>query len=156
MLFTQLPALIKYQHMNFKRIKYLFLFAAITYLISCTKNGATVELSVSSSEEHFTAEGGTREVNVASNAQWTATDTSWWSSTTASTTNGKLTLLIQANVDSKDRTTIVSVTAGTVVKQIKIIQSGKVIPTPAPGVTDSISPDQTGMRNLNSVDLAKE
>lgn len=149
-------AIDKTSNMNFERFKCLFLFAAIIYLISCTKKDATVELSVSFPEEHFTADGGIREVSVISNAQWTAADTSWWSSITASTTNGKLSLLIQPNVDSKDRTTTVSVTAGTVVKEIKIIQSGKIIPTPALGVTDSIAPDQTGMRNLSSIDLAKE
>ena len=142
--------------MNFKQFKLPLLLVIIIYLASCTKKETTVELSVSSSEEHFTSDGGTREVSVAGNAQWTATDTSWWCSTAASTTNEKLTLLIQANVDSKDRTTTVSVTAGSVVKEIKIIQSGKVIPPAPPGVPDSIAPDQTGMRNLSSTDLAKE
>lgn len=144
--------------MNFKGFKLSLLLIALVYLVSCSKKGASIELSLSSSTEHFAAEGGTKEINVISNGQWSYNDTSWWCSVTASATNGngKLSLLVQPNTNSNERTTILSVTAGSIVKEIKIIQSGKVVPPVTPGIPDSIAPDQTGMRNLNSVDLAKE
>lgn len=146
--------------MNFKGFKFSLLLIALVYLVSCSKKGASIELSLSSSTEHFTAEGGTKEINVTSSTQWTFNDTSWWCSATASTTNGNgnLSLLVQPNTNSNERTTIVTVTAGSIVKEIKIIQAGKLVPgvPDVPTVPDSIAPDQTGMRNLSSVDLAKE
>ncbi len=143
--------------MNLKLIRYSFLLIALVYLVSCTKKDAVAELSLSSSTEHFAAEGGTKEINVTCNAQWTLNDTSWWCSTSASTTNGngKLNLLVQPNVSATNRTTTISIIAGSIIKEIKIIQAGKLIP-PVPGAPDSIAPDQTGMRNLTSIELAKE
>jgi endoglucanase len=143
--------------MILKVFRISFLLIAGACLVSCSKKDAGIELAVSSSTEHFAATGGTKQINVASNTEWNYTDTSWWCSATSTTTNGtgKLSLLVQPNISTDERTTILSITAGNIIKEIKIIQAGQSIQV-IPLVSDSIAPDQTGMRDLNSVDLAKQ
>src|SRR5687767_7292073 len=135
--------------MNLKRLQFPLLVLVTICLASCAKKDATTELLISSSTELFTAEGGTREVTVTSNVQWTVTDTSSWISTITSVTNGgngQFSLLIQPNSDTNNRSSSVSVKAGNVVKEITVMQSRKT-GADVVVVPDSIAPDQTDMRN---------
>lgn len=84
------------------RYKFLGFFIASTFLISCKKKDAVVvqaQLSVSSSEELFTADGGVSEVTVSSNTKWSISNAAVWYTATASATegNGKVSLNIQSN-----------------------------------------------------------
>lgn len=130
----------------------LLLWAVVfIFFAACGKKDVTPELSVAPTELLFNADGGTNEVNVTSNTQWTvASNTPWCSTSTPSSSgNGKIVLFIQPNTNSAERMAVISVTAGNLVKEIKVRQFCK-------AVQGSIPPDQTGMRNISSIELAKE
>lgn len=119
--------------------------------ISCKKKEAdTVEtkLSVSSSEELFTADGGTSEVTVSSNTNWSISNVAPWFTAVASVTNGngKISFTVQSNPTTSERSTRISVSAGSMAKEINVRQLGK-------SISDSIPPDQTGMSS-NAIQLA--
>lgn len=130
------------------------LLMAIIVIGSCNKKDKETELpnlAVASSEQQFSSNGGTAEIAVTCNIQWNVSNTEPWFTATASTNegNGKISLNVQPNQDVNERYVILAVTAGNLRKEIKVRQQGLVI-------ADSIAPDQTGMRNLTSVNLAKE
>ena len=132
-----------------KTFKYLGFIIAILLAASCSKkDAATPELSVSSSEELFTAAGGTSEVTVLSNTKWSFSNSASWFTATASTTdgNGKITFNVQANTTATERSVVIAVTAGSISKEIKVRQLGS-------ANSDSIPADATGMSS-NAVQLA--
>jgi aryl-phospho-beta-D-glucosidase BglC (GH1 family) len=132
-----------------KTFKYLGFIIAILLAASCSKkDAATPELSVSSSEELFTAAGGTSEVTVLSNTKWSFSNSASWFTATASTTdgNGKITFNVQANTTATERSVVIAVTAGSISKEIKMRQLGS-------ANSDSIPADATGMSS-NAVQLA--
>ena len=134
-----------------RRYKFLSFLIVILFFASCKKKDTAVvsaQLSVSSSEELFTADGGVSEVTVSSNTKWSISNAALWYTATASATegNGKVSLNVQSNPLNTERSAIISVSAGSISKEIKIRQSGK-----ANG--DSIPADATGMSS-NAVQLA--
>jgi len=129
--------------------KFLALLIAAIFFASCHKKDAIVaELSVSSSEEVFTADGGTSEVTVTSNTNWSISNSTSWLTATASTSNGdgKISLNIQSNPTASERSALISVTAGNISKEIKVRQLAK-------ATSDSVPADATGMSS-NAVQLA--
>jgi endoglucanase len=133
------------------RYKLFGFFLAITFLAFCKKKDAAVvqaQLSVSSAEELFIADGGTAEITVSSNTKWSVSNAEAWYTSNASTTqgNGKISLNVQSNPLSTERSAIISVSAGSISKEIKVRQSGKTY-------GDSIPADATGMSS-NAVQLA--
>ena len=123
---------------------------AILLFASCNKKDSAPapELSVSSSEELFTAAGGTSEVTVSSNTKWSISNSAAWCTATASTTdgNGKVTFNVQANSTTTERSVVIAVTAGSISREIKLRQLGI-------ANSDSIPANQTGMSS-NAVQLA--
>jgi endoglucanase len=131
------------------RYKFLSCLVAILFFASCHKKDVIApELSVSSSEELFTANGGASEVTVLSNTNWSISNSASWFAATASTSrgNGKISFNVQVNPTTSERSVVISVTAGSISKEIKVRQLGKTI-------TDSIPADATGMSS-NAVQLA--
>jgi endoglucanase len=132
------------------RYKFLGFFIAITFLTFCKKKDTVdaPQLSVSSSEEIFTAEGGTSEITISSNTKWSVSNATLWFWATASATagNGQIILNVQSNPLNTERSATISVSAGSISKQIKVRQLSK-----ANG--DSIPADATGMSS-NAVQLA--
>jgi len=132
-----------------RRYKFLRFLVAVLFLASCDKkNVIAPQLSISSSEELFTANGGTSEVTVSSNTNWSISNSASWLTSTASTTNGngKISLNVQANPITSERSIVISVTVASISKEIKVRQLGK-------ATTDSIPADATGMSS-NAVQLA--
>ena len=133
-----------------KRYAFLGLLIAMLFFASCSKKTtvAPSELSVSSSEELFTADGGTSEVTVTSNAKWNISNSAAWCTATASSTdgNGKISFNVQVNPATSERSVVLTVTAGSILKEIKVRQLGK-------AMGDSIPADATGMSS-NAVQLA--
>lgn len=132
-----------------RRYKFLSFLIAVLFFVSCHKKDVIAPvLSVSSSEELFTADGGTSEILVSSNTNWSISNTASWLTSTATTTNGngKISLNVQANPTTSERSIIISVTSGSIVKEIKVRQLGK-------AVVDGIPADATGMSS-NAVQLA--
>lgn len=142
---------IRKQCVNIRKL--ISCFIAILLLVCCNKKSGppAPELSVSGTEELFLGEGGTAEVTVSCNTRWSISNAPAWCMATPSVTegNGKITFNVQANTSISERAVVIAVTAGSLLREIKVRQLGKVL-------ADSIPPDQTGMRNLSSIDLAKE
>jgi endoglucanase len=137
--------------MNIKASFSLILLSIVfLFVTSCHKKDVVAELSVSSAEVLFNSDGGTNEVNISCNTNWRVSNTSPWCSvsTSAGNNNSKFILTVQPNSGTSERMASISVTAGTMTKVIKVRQFGKT-------VNDSTAPDQTGMSNLSSVELAK-
>lgn len=65
-----------------KRYKFIGFLVAVIIIASCKKSKdkdvTTPLLSVSSSEELFTADGGISEVGVTSNTQWSISNNASW------------------------------------------------------------------------------
>ena len=106
--------------MNLRKVIELTgLLIAILVIDACSKKdnpAPTPELSVSSSEELFTADAGTSEVTVTSNTKWNINNTAAWVAVTPSTGdgNGKISLNVQANQNTSERSVIIAVTAGNI------------------------------------------
>lgn len=132
------------------RHKFLMFLIALIFFAFCKKKDAIVtpQLSISSSEELFTADGGTSEVTVSGNTKWSISNAASWCTATASTTegNGKVFLNVQSNPSATERSAIISVSAGSILKEIKVRQSVRAI-------GDSIPADATGMSS-SAVQLA--
>lgn len=111
-------------------------------------------LTISTTENNFTTIGGTIDVNVTSNAKWSVTDTSLWLTTIADSANGKFTITVDKNLKTAERISFIKITAGDSAKSLKIIQSGNYFNFVEVG-HDSITPDQTDIRNLTSLELSK-
>lgn len=127
---------------------FVFMVCAILFVSCHKKDVVALELSLSSSEELFTAEGGSSEVTVSSNTNWSIGNSGTWCSATSTTTkgNGKIALNVQANPTTTERSVVIPVTAGSISKEIKIRQLGKAI-------TDGIPADANGMSS-NAIQLA--
>ena len=106
-----------------KRYKFLGFLVAVIIIASCKKSKdkdvVAPMLSVSSSEELFTADGGASEVSVTSNTQWSISNAASWCVSTASTTNGngKISLNVQSNPNTTERLVTISVNAASISKQ---------------------------------------
>ncbi|CAN5477532.1 hypothetical protein BH11BAC5_BH11BAC5_11320 [soil metagenome] len=137
--------------MKSKRIYFLLiLFVAIIFVASCGKKdtGAAPQLSVASSEQLFTADGGASEVAVSCNAKWSISNAAAWFTATASATegNGKISFSVQPNPAATERSATISVSSGSILKEVTLRQSGR-------SSGDSIPADATGMSS-NAVQLA--
>ena len=139
------------QMKTIRRHKFLGFFIAVLAFASCHKKDVMVtpQLSLSSStEEVFAAAGGTSEVIVSSNTNWSINNSATWFTATASTSkgDGKITLNVQPNPNTSERSVVLSVSAGSISKEIKVRQLGKT-------VVDGIPADATGMSS-NAIQLA--
>ncbi|RYZ48831.1 MAG: endoglucanase, partial [Chitinophagaceae bacterium] len=135
-----------------KQVFQLLALFCLFFLVNCSKEEEVApQLSVASTEELFAASGGNRDVAVTSNTGWTASSGAAWVTEAASGTtgNGKISLSVQPNETTTERSTIIMVVTGNLKKEIRIRQLGKTS-------TNSIPPDATGMRNLSSLSLAQE
>jgi aryl-phospho-beta-D-glucosidase BglC (GH1 family) len=134
------------------RHEFLKFIIPLIFFAACNKKDAIVapQLSVSSSEQLFTSDGGSSEVSVSANTKWTITNAASWFTATASALegNGKISFNVQSNVQATDRSAVISVSAGSIVKEISVRQLGRT-------VGDSVSPDASGMGS-NAVQLASK
>jgi endoglucanase len=134
--------------LNFSILAFLILSS-----VHCKKdNSAPPELSSADSVVYFTAAKESKVVNITCNLSWKVSDTSAWCTTTGDLVvgYGKITIQVAQNKSLKDRATNIFINAGQLSRQIQVIQKG------ATFNSDSIAPDNTGMRNITSLDLAKE
>lgn len=132
-----------------RKYRALGFIVAVLVFASCHKKDVIAPgLSVSSSEELFTADGGASEVTVSSNTSWAINNSASWLTATASTPkgNGKISLNVQPNPTTSERSIVVSVTAGSISKEINVRQLGK-------ANTGDIPADATGMSS-SAVQLA--
>jgi endoglucanase len=133
-------------------VRFLLLIIFLFALAFCSKkSGEQPTLSVASLEEVFTAEGGSRKVAVASNSEWAGNSSQMWCmpTWTGNNGNGEITISVQPNTAATERSAIITVVSGSLQKELRVRQLGR-------ASTDSIPPDQTGMRPLTAIELAKD
>ncbi|MDR2584662.1 MAG: Ig-like domain-containing protein [Prevotellaceae bacterium] len=119
-----------------------------TDVVATTEVGVTFRLTSPSlsvpSTLSFGYEGGSRTVNVTSDASWTATvtDGGSWLSITEGTgaSSGSFTATATANVGTSERTGEISVTSGPLTQTIRVTQEGE-------GFTLTIDPDNHSFDN---------
>ncbi len=104
--------------------------ALCSLMVSCMKVDELrpdfiYEMTLSQEAVNFTPEGGTAELTLKSNYQWTAeSDVSWCSISPTSGNSGSATLAMisEKNTKIEERVATITVTAGAVVRKIKVVQ----------------------------------
>jgi len=83
-------------------------------------------LNLSPNSLHFQSTGGSQEVTVSSNVSWTASDDQSWISISPSngSNNGSITVTVDEHAETETRTGELTLTDGSIVKTIEIIQDG--------------------------------
>lgn len=129
---------------------------AILSLISCKKkDGVAAQLSVTPATVYFPAEGGTSDITVTCNAQWTVSNpaTSWLQISQATGNSGSATIKLTtvANVTGATRAGIVEISAANgQVRRVMVSQLATIYPSYN---TTPKAPDATGMSST-AVQLA--
>lgn len=114
--------------------KYLFLILTVIFtLMSCedSEENSSAILEVSqSSFNNISSDGETIELSITSNSSWTASTSSTWCIISPKEGNGnqKISLDLQANLESASRTATVTISAKGIDKTIQLSQDGSDIP----------------------------
>lgn len=110
------------------KVKYLFLISVLVLLLGSCKdsdtNSALLELS-QSSFGNISNDGGTLEVNISCTGSWTITTPVTWCNITPAegTGNQKVTLSIDANLETTERTADIKVSSDGIGKMIHLSQN---------------------------------
>lgn len=139
--------------MKFFNYKIVVFLVAIL-VTSCSEEEVLpdeVTLEVTPDKLEFDSDGGEEHIYVQTNSNWTSSTEADWISLAQNTTaeSGVLAITVIPNPTSESRTSQVAIIAEGFTKQVQIIQLGE-------PDTNGIPPDPTGMRDLNSVEMAKE
>jgi len=138
--------------------KYLFKFSlallSVFFLVSsCSEEikPEAITLEVTPDNLEFDQGGGEEDIYVQTNMLWTSsTDAEWISlSQTTSNESGTLTIDVSPNFTTASRTATVSIIANGQSREVQVQQMGAQI-------ANGIPPDPTGMRDINSVEMARE
>jgi endoglucanase len=126
---------------------------------SCKKDEPqSINLYVSPVTIEFEAEGGSNELHVSSNTNWTISDTSDWCNESVQASEGNLEVTVSASLNGLEgsRSTTIFITARDIIKEVQVTQKGLSNSDTIPAFIYEIPPDNTGMRELTSIELAKE
>ncbi|WP_200975201.1 cellulase family glycosylhydrolase [Echinicola sp. 20G] len=131
----------------------LLLFGTLT---SCSDQAdqKPVELTLSSSQLDFDADGGSKEIALTSNSRWKAQTTVDWLSLQPSSGNGNAMLKFTStnNAEISPRSTTLEIKAGSITKSVSISQAAY-----EPEFPDYYIPaDASQMRDISSLELAQE
>ncbi|MBN2524635.1 MAG: cellulase family glycosylhydrolase [Bacteroidales bacterium] len=139
---------------SFNFMVFLFLFAGS---IACKKEETkAVDLLVSPLTIDFEAAGGEEEIHIVCNSQWTINNTSDWCTESVNTSygDGSFILTAEANEDNESRFATIQVIAAEITREVEITQKG--LDDTIPEITYDIPPDNTNMRSISCIELAKE
>lgn len=142
------------------------LLSALIFLISC-KEDPEVEvdtkktiLELSKSAFHFDAAGGVAELGIVSDVTWLLSDSVEWLSLSRVAGEGNSTITITAdpNETTEIRETTIYISQKDTVGLVSISQEGAelILEWNVPPIVFDVSPDQSGMRDLTSIQLAAE
>ena len=135
------------------RILALTVFVCLIFF-SCGENEEPFEFSVSTNSLQFGYEEETQNLTITSNQSWTIDSELTWIRATPASGSGNALISLTADPNTSDevRTGKLTIRRGTVVTPITIIQEAKV-----PQLPDYYVPaDNTDMRDISSLDLARE
>ncbi|MBD8488873.1 cellulase family glycosylhydrolase [Echinicola sp. CAU 1574] len=113
-----------------------------------------VELTLSSSQLDYDADGGSKEIALTSNSPWEAQTTVNWLSLQPSSGDGNamLTFTSTNNAETSPRSTTLEIKAGSITKSVSIYQAAY-----EPKFPDNYIPaDASQMRDISSLELAQE
>jgi len=135
-------------------ISALLLFTAIS-LTSCTEEEdppQEVVLNVNPEILEFDAEGGVESLQITSNTTWSASIGEDWIALSENSSDGNATIsvTVQPNPNSENRQVTLTITAGDHLQEVQVVQLA------LDGIAYDIPPDNTGMRDLSSVDMARD
>ena len=114
------------------------LFASLILFIGCSQEPAAKEdyLSVSTSNVSFQVDGGSQNVTVSSNTNWSATSNADWcvcSPKSGATGSGQnVSITVPANKTGADRSAELTFTAGSVSQKCTVLQKSVQIPSYVP------------------------
>ncbi len=137
--------------------KSVLAFTIAVIAFSCSKdNSEDIILTADPSSVAFSSDGGQEYIAISSSAPWSISSAPEWLSVSPSEADGNATLSItaQANSEELSRTATLHVNAGAISRQIHVAQSGTG-EEPPQGFQYAVSPDNTDMRDLNSVEFSQ-
>ncbi|MFC2138725.1 cellulase family glycosylhydrolase [Bacteroidota bacterium] len=129
----------------------LFIAGNITKEVVVTQIG--LFLTISNSSVEFGALGGTQNIDISSNLEWSINNSSDWCEVSEQTIDGNKTLQITVNSninvggDAEDRSTTVVISTNVLTRNVSVTQNGFVF---------EIAPDNTKMRDLTCVELSEK
>ncbi|MEB2776000.1 cellulase family glycosylhydrolase [Algoriphagus sp. D3-2-R+10] len=132
----------------------VLLFFVSMVFFSCGEDEDPFQLVVSSNSLEFGANEETQILTITSNQSWTIDIDSAWGRATpkAGSGNAQISITLDSNDAEEVRTTKLNIRAGTIVQPVTLKQEAKV-----PIFPDYFIPaDNTGMRDIPSLDLASE
>lgn len=121
-------------------------------IYSCNnENSQTTTLSVTPDSLIFEADSSELEIIITSNTTWSISNTIEWCllSETSSEGNGSVMVTATANSSSEERSTTIYIAAEDITRQVEVLQKGN----QGTGFKYDIPPDNSGLRNLTSVEL---
>ena len=127
----------------------------VTRKIRVTQRGSELvipaNLSVSGSLIEFDANGGKKEIQITCDVPWTIYNTSGWCKSTRKSYDNNTTVTITAlvNLFTEDRLNAITIIANKDTVEVVVKQESA-------DAGPDIPPDNTGMRELTSIELAKE
>ncbi|WPR73463.1 cellulase family glycosylhydrolase [Algoriphagus sp. NG3] len=140
---------------NLFRFLVLMLFVSLTFF-SCGEDEETepVNLSLSTEILNFDAEGGTQTFTITSNSSWTIENASLYADVTplSGSGNSQVTVNVDSNDEETSRIFYVKVRAEAIQRDVAVVQK-----VAEPSFPDYYIPaDNTGMRDIPSIELARE
>lgn len=151
---------------SFKALGLLLLFFVSFGFVSCTEDDDgsrtvappdPIEFSVTPTTIDFDAAGGETTFEITSGAEWNISGGADWISLSAESglETSDVVVTAEANEATEERTATITVSADDDTQEITVTQAAAEAP-PAETPEATIEPDETGMRDLTSVELANE
>ena len=98
----------------------------LTKSISVSQSAANPEMSIDTSSMEFASSSGSKSIKITSNTSWTvSSDQAWCSvSPTSGSNNGSVTVKVEENTSTVERTATITVKSDAGDKTVKVMQSG--------------------------------
>jgi aryl-phospho-beta-D-glucosidase BglC (GH1 family) len=134
--------------MKITRVNIMGLLIAVLFVISCQKKGTPIapELSASPSQINLPAGGGTANLTISCNAQWTISNAATWlqlSKTSGNNDSSTITLTAGSNETGSSRSVVLNINAENgQARRVTVSQASQIYPSYN---TSPQAPDSTGM-----------
>jgi endoglucanase len=143
------------KHKFYSIISIVSLATIIITQYSCNKETTdTISLMVTPDSLIFEADSSGLEITISCNSLWSITNTADWCILSESTAENNASVYVTAleNTTGNQRTTTIFISAGELTRQIEVVQKSST--DTIPGFIYDIPPDNSGIRELTSVELS--
>ena len=95
--------------------------------VTVSQAAADVQLSVAPTSLSFTENGGSEDITITCNSDWTVSSNQTWCtvSPASGSNNGKVTVTVIANDSTSERSTTITVKSGNVTQEVSVTQAAK-------------------------------